>query len=466
MKKLLLSGLLAMAGAGSVFAQNELSNFTATGRGGVINTFATDYQAIGINPANLGRSGNALFAFSVGELGVGISSKSLTRDQLVKFIRSTDEKLTQDQKQEFAAAFNNQDALNINGDLTTLAISAQIPGFGGIAVSNRMRVSSHMALNKNSADILFLGKDAPIFANYNDGDPISISGTLNPTSMQMSLLNEWNVATGLTVLDFPSFKLQAGAGYKLIQGVGVLDVLIDENNVSAYSAFSPKFEVNYGDIVNDPNFNTSDIGSGFFKPVGKGHAFDLGLSAQIGKVVKAGVSVTDIGNMKWRGNLLVANDQYITKVTSNGINSFNFFKEVANIAGGGADSLFTYEPNKELVKNMPGKLRTGIGLKLSDKVEAGLDATFPLNSVAGNLPAPFVGVGVDYKIAPMLKLSSGVSTGAGYGVSVPLGATFVTSVYEFGIATRDIAGLVAQDNPYLSVAFGFLRFRFGATDTE
>jgi len=39
-------------------AQNELSNFSATGRGGVINTFASDYQVIGINPANLGRVPN------------------------------------------------------------------------------------------------------------------------------------------------------------------------------------------------------------------------------------------------------------------------------------------------------------------------------------------------------------------------------------------------------------------------
>jgi hypothetical protein len=447
-----------------VFAQNELSNFTATGRGGVINTFATDYQVIGINPANLGRSGHALFAFSVGEVGVGISSKSLTRDQLTKFIQSTNERLSQQQKQEFAAAFNNQDALNINGDVTTFALSGHIPGIGGIAVSNRLRVSSHMGLNKNSADILFLGKDAPVFANYKEGDLISIRETLSPTTMQVSFLNEWNVATGFKVLDLPSFKLQAGVGYKYIQGIGVIDILVDENTVSAYTAMSPRFEVNYGDIVNDPNFNTDDIGTGRFKPVGQGHAFDLGLSAQIGKIVKAGVSVTDVGNMKWRGNLLVANDQYITKVTSEGINTFNFFKEVANIVGGTSDSLFTYEPNKELVKNMPGKLRTGLGIKLSDKVEAGLDATFPLNSVAGNLPAPFVGVGVDYKILPLLKLSSGISTGAGYGTSIPLGVTFVTPVYEFGIATRDISGLFSQDNPYLSVAFGFLRFKFGATD--
>ena len=32
----------------------DVSNYSATGRGGVATTFATDYQTVGINPANLG----------------------------------------------------------------------------------------------------------------------------------------------------------------------------------------------------------------------------------------------------------------------------------------------------------------------------------------------------------------------------------------------------------------------------
>src|SRR5436190_2815456 len=101
MKKTLLTALLTVAAAGSLFAQNELSNFTATGRAGVINTFATDYQVIGINPANLGRSSNSLFAFSVAEVGAGVGSNALTHAQLNKFIYNSGDKLTQEEKQDF-----------------------------------------------------------------------------------------------------------------------------------------------------------------------------------------------------------------------------------------------------------------------------------------------------------------------------------------------------------------------------
>ena len=70
---LLTAGLLALPAA--AWAQTELSNFTATGRGGVATTFATDYQAIGINPANLGRRGGAIgWPLRIGEVGAGVSS--------------------------------------------------------------------------------------------------------------------------------------------------------------------------------------------------------------------------------------------------------------------------------------------------------------------------------------------------------------------------------------------------------
>ena len=45
--------LVLLTSAYSINAQFEGSSFTSTGRGGAT-TFATDYQAVGINPANLG----------------------------------------------------------------------------------------------------------------------------------------------------------------------------------------------------------------------------------------------------------------------------------------------------------------------------------------------------------------------------------------------------------------------------
>ena len=98
-------------------------------------------------------------------------------------------------------------------------------------------------------------------------------------------------------------------------------------------------------------------------------------------------------------------------------------EELANQFDRDDESLFSYETNKERKEGLPTKLRTGVGYRLSDLFEAGLDVTVPLNKVAGNFPSTFVGVGVDYKPVNWLRLSSGVGNGAGYGTSLPLGIT-------------------------------------------
>ena len=72
-----------------------------------------------------------------------------------------------------------------------------------------------------------------------------------------------------------------------------------------------------------------------------------------------------------------------------------------------------------------------------------------------------MGAGLDFKPVRWLRLSSGLSGGAGYGLSLPLGVSFLTPVYEAGISTRDVSGYFSEKSPYASLAAGFLRFRFG-----
>ncbi|WP_139925936.1 DUF5723 family protein [Hymenobacter sp. DG01] len=442
-----------------LYAQNELSNFTATGRGGVATTFATDYQAIGINPANLGRVGGATVAFTIGEFGVGAGSQSLTRQQLRRFITDTNQGLTLADKQELARAFTSDNALNFNADATTLALAVQLPVVGGIAISNRVRTAGHVGLNQNAAEITFLGRDAPIYASASAGNLPLVSEALAGTDIQLAVLNEFNLAWGTRLIDLPLFQLSAGAGYRYIQGVGIIDIRVQPGNLRAYSSMSPVFDIDYGSMVNNPSFNLQE-GSGLH-PVGKGHGFDLGLAAEVGKALRLGVAVTDLGHMTWEGNLLTANDQKLKRLKSEGVGSYNFFKEAAEIFATGTDSLFTYETGQERRAELPTKLRAGAGLRISEYFEAGLDVTLPLNNVAGNITTPFVGAGLDYKPTRWLRLSSGLTGGAGYGVSVPFGITLATKVYEAGISTRDVAGLLTSENPYLSAAGGFLRFKLG-----
>ncbi|RAK67123.1 DUF5723 family protein [Hymenobacter edaphi] len=462
--KLLLPGLalgaLALAPL-SLHAQNELSNFGSTGRGGVANTFVSDYQAIGINPANLARIGSPKFSIGLLQYGVGIGSQSLTREQMLRFVKRVDDKLTTAEKQELAKAFTSDNALNLNADVMTFGASVDLLGIGTVAISNQQRVVTHMGLNKNMAEILFLGKNAPIYQQYTSGTTIPLVSTaLQGTRLQMSWLNEFNVAFGRRLLDNDMFQLSAGVGYRYIEGVGVVDIRAEDGKLEAFGAVSPLFDINYGKLAQNPQFNYRQGGSGL-RPVGTGNGVDLGASMEIGKSLRLGLSVTDIGSMTWKGNLLTANDQKLKQLSSEGIGSYNLFKEVTQLVTAGTDSLFQYQPSASRSESLPTKLRAGAGLRISEYFEVGVDATLPMNDVAGNLPKPFVGAGVDYKPVRWLRLSSGLSGGAGYGFSLPLGLTLATKHYEAGISTRDLVGLFTSEHPYVSVAAGFLRFKFG-----
>ena len=173
-----VAALLALPAA--VRAQNELSNFTATGRGGVINTFATDYQSIGINPANLGRTGGALVAFSIGEVGLGAASRSLSKTLFRKIISDSGQAIDAAGKKELLEGMAGDNALNVNFDATSLAVSVRLPnGLGGVAISNRQRLGAHLALNRNAADYIVNGKNAASVQPYYPST-IGSTGTLPP----------------------------------------------------------------------------------------------------------------------------------------------------------------------------------------------------------------------------------------------------------------------------------------------
>ena len=470
-----LSLAVGLALPATAFAQNELSNFSATGRGGVINTFATDYQAIGINPANLGRRTNFRVAFTVGEVGAGIGSQSLSKTTFKHIIYDGSQAIGAAEKATLVNQLSGDNVLNLNIDTNLFALAITLPnGLGGLAFSSRQRVGGHLALNRNAADILINGQNAAVVKQYypvpnTSGTPTPtaanaplISTVLDGTSIQAAVTNEFNVAYGIQVYQNEAIKLSLGAGYRYIQGIGIADIRVSGGNLTAYTAFSPVFDINYSSVANKPNFNY-ESGSGL-KPVGHGNGFDAGVSAEIGKIFRFGASVTDMGSMTWTANVLEASDQKLQQTAATGVTTYDVLKEISNQFDTDKQNLFTYTTARERTAALPAKLRLGGGIRINKFFEAGLDVTAPLNKVAGNLTTTFVGLGVDYKPLSWLKLSSGVTGGAGYGKSLPLGLTFVTPVWEAGISTRDAVGLFSEDSPYSSVAFGVLRFKIGGSE--
>lgn len=459
MKKLWMLAAALVALHTTAQAQSEFNSASAVGRGGVINTFAHDYQAIGVNPANLGRSGSVV-SFTLLEGGVGISSQAFTHSIIKDFADNAEEMtLTMEDRQRYAKAFVSDNVLNVGADMHTFAISVSLPKIGGFAFSNRQRMLGHAGFNKNFSELLFLGQEAPIMQETSPNEVVYAGEIFEGTELKASWVNEWNLSYGRQVLNLPAFNLYAGVGYRYLQGLALYEFSAKSGQVRAYSASSPVLDIDYEAYLDDPSFNYNDA-DGLLSPVGKGHGFDVGLSAEMAKIVKLSISVTDIGKMRWTENLLEGQDNGFRLRDLETAEDYDF-EDMAEVAEQIVDTVLTFSAKDELRTDLPTRLRAGVGVKLGTKVELGLDYVRALNSTPGNLQEDFVGLGVDVMPAPFFRFSTGVSTGAGEKVNLPIGITFVTPVYEFGISTRDITAPFVEENPGASFAFAFMRFKIG-----
>ncbi|MDX5421357.1 MAG: DUF5723 family protein [Hymenobacteraceae bacterium] len=460
MKKILLLAAAFLAGQATVLAQTEHSSFSVVGRGGVMNTFVHDYQAIGVNPGNLGRS-TSIVSFTVLEGGVGASSQAFTRKTLRNFNESNaDGELTLAERMELAKAFTSDNVLNAGGDFNVFAISVSLPKIGGFAASNRQRMLSHAGFNKNFSELLFLGNEAEIYKQIDPNETVYVSDLFEGTEIKASWVNEWNFAYGREIIDLPLVNIYGGVGYKYLQGLALYEFSVQDRKLKSYSAASPVLDIDYEKYLDDPQFS-HQAADGLLNPVGRGHGFDVGFSAEIVKIVKVGVSVTDIGKMTWTENLLEGEDRGF-KLSNYPESADEYdYEKAYDIAETIIDSAIVFSPVSELRTDLPTRLRAGVGVKIGNKVEVGVDYVKALNSAPGNITQDFVGLGIDVMPTPFFRLSSGVSTGAGDKVNLPFGFAIVTPVYEFGISTRDVTAPFTKNNPGTSLAFGFLRFKIG-----
>lgn len=495
MRKLVFCGVLVCFNF-SVQAQIEGSSFTATGNAGAT-SFVTDYQAIGINPANLGWTSkfeNKKVAFGMNEFTFSIHSQALQKQELRDEFKSmwqnkSADSLTRDEKLQYAKDFTDL-GFAINANATSIGAAFTTDKFGGIGFRINDNFHYYSILGPTASEILFLGKTASYFDSLSIvdyyGDTTEIANdpsqynydTLNILSGFVSVPNpisditkgtdinaiwyrEYNLAYGRKIVDVEDkFAIYAGAGVKYLQGMFLLNIYSDEDEFTAYSATSPYFDIDYGSAAQgNPSAIQTQSGS-IPNAVGSGWGFDLGFNTIIGSKIKLATSIIDIGSMTWDGNVYTMKDTLLFDTESNGLESFDIASSFQSLLGD--NGVFEYEGEQELKVQLPTKFRFGASLALGEKIEVGIDYMQPLNDAPGNMERPMFGIGGDIKPLPFLKLSAGLLAGGNYDTQIPIGlGIFAPSgTYEFGIASRDAITFFAKNGPTLSLSMGFMRFRF------
>lgn len=477
----MVCGLVTWCTVSKVQAQTEASDFSRIGHAAFFTSNVSDYQCVGINPANLGfipttdlyrlsspmetgieRSRRPI-AFTFGELGVSIHSDALPKSGLIDMLLQTNSTVfTQAEKLEAAKAFADK-GIRFSIDVLVAGVSYQTDAAGGLALTVRERISGSFRFNKSASRLAFEGRHFDYFDSLAldwKGDtvgfarnPKKFSELFDGTRLSMLWFREIGLSYGLSVVRTDDFSVQFGVTGKYLMGYAYLDAYTSENALVAKSALSPVFGISYGNATT-PSF----IPGTDYESVGAGVGLDIGVTVQYGKWAFS-TSVIDMGAIHWTGNVFLAKDTILNGLSSTGFDSYNIFVEAPKITGDG--NYFKWDGLQTATSELPTRLRMGTSYQYSSRWKFGADAVIPVNTSSGALGQSIVTAGAEFRPTPWLNLGAGLGGGGNMGFFIPVSASVSVfeGLWEMGIASRDILLFVTNTQPVLGVTFGFMRFR-------
>jgi hypothetical protein len=452
--------IICVIAISSVQAQLEQSSFGSTGRGGTATSFVTDYQALGINPANLGFQTDYAFSLGLAEIGYGFYSEALVKDDVRAIIFNNEDTIGAEESQVLAQAFLNE-GLRFDIDVMPIGFSLRLPKVGTFAFSVTAHATYNTKFDGEAANIIFEGYN---YAEYFDtviydgsniygiaNEPLSLSQLFGDSEFKLDVNTSFNFGYGLKLFGSDeTISAYAGIGFKYILGYAYLDMHSDGSTITGTSALGL-------DILDLEAGVTNPITTSAAQPVGTGTGWDFGFSLKVRDGLTASASIIDVGKMKYTANVLQINDFVLDTVSFSGVTSTDPIEIISDMLN--EEELIQYSGLSEFEVNLPTKLRLGASVKLSESLNVGLDAVFPMNEVAGAFETPVIGMGAQLRILKVVNLSAGISAGGGYAYNIPAGIGFDFKFWELGFATRDALTWFGETSPNVSFAMGVLRFK-------
>lgn len=489
-RQILLSLLALVCIVNSAFSQSEGSAFTLTGMG-VSTPFARDYQTLGINPGNLDimPEYDRFGTIGLSEIGLSVYSQVFTKPELRQnLFQENIKEFSQSEQRDLALEFaKGENAFDI--DVMPFGMSIRTEKAGTFAFSFRDRVDFYAKLGPQVSEIMWLGYNASYFdslvvsTGLNQFDTIpndpnidpstlnivqgmtslanaqSLSELLQGTKFGFTWMREFNLGYGKRLFKSEELEIHGGLGLKMLVGQGMLDVVGSGGTATAFSALSPIFNIDYEDIADQ---NPSALGEDAppLKPVGFGFGLDFGTAVIYKEKFILSASVTDIGSITWDGNVYKMKDIDLLNFENSGLESANILEQVEQLNG--SDALLEWQGSQSRKTDLPSTVRAGFAYDNKELFKVGIDLVAPLSEDLANMQSVAIGVGGEFRPLPWIHLQAGFTQGGNYGTKIPVGVYFTVGqgVYEFGFASRDLVTFFRDNDPTISLATGFLRFRF------
>lgn len=486
---LFTSGLFCLLfSSTTLFAQIEGSAYNATGRAGVGTTMLTDYQALGVNPANIAIRYSETKNLTIGLLEGSASAflQGVTTDEINKFIQNDSDSLSGYERLKGASTFSGK-AFSANVDVTPIGLAYVNDNIGSFAFSVKTSFRYFMDFNLNFTQYAFSGatainlfpqlitgnqdtvaNDPNQYENYynNNGgikagynkNGLSLGTILNNSSYKLHWTTDYTLGYARKIISIDEqHAFYGGVAVKYVQGYGYVDISAKDGRISGVASYMPSLT----QLDSLLKINSGGSSSNY-KSVGQGIGFDIGGTLELFHDIRVGASVVNIGSITYRDNVYDVRDSVFTTVAYNS----DFL--------GGFDKIVKWTKRESVTVPLATQLRIGASMSFLEKrIQAGLDYVQPLNKAAGNYNTAVWAIGGDFFVLRWLRLSTGTtiggniaSTSQGYKtrVAVPFGIGIVLGEdggFEMGISTRDVTTLFnGKSSPLYSAAIGLVRLRF------
>jgi len=442
--RMLLCGVLSAALCATAAEGAERSNVRGIGMARTFVALSRGLDAAGINPACLGAPDSGIIAFSVVPVGVHVGSEFLDYDLYNSYFTGVETDgqrvgryLSTSDKEKILSAFQT--------DVARSSAEAELRLFGFL-----LRLGRTSSLAFTVTEQLGVVADIPrdymsfLFNGNLPGSQFDFAGT----RVKASWRRDYAFSFGARVAESPLLgALSIGAAAKLVQGYWYYEVerfntrLITANNGTLTGTVDFLARQVGGRLIN----GNSDEGYNLFpEAAGSGVGFDIGMASQVTRFFSFGVSVTDIGRVRWSKEVEEVRAES-TMVVDDPLDA-NQRDAIESVIKGKRN------PGTAFTTGLPTTLRVGVALAvhklpafgaMPGELLVGLDYNQGLRELPGTTKKPRASIGLEYKPNGWVLLRSGVSLGGTDHFNVAFGVGVHVGPFGFDIASENTGWLFA-----------------------
>jgi len=410
-------------------------------------TFTTnfrDYDALGINPANIAAHWrpDKRVSFGLVSTNMLLYSRGIKTDlihggglgRLTEVSHWVDDILIE------------RNALNF--DNTVLGINVNTKKSGCFAFSLKNNVYMETEVNGVLEELDFEGAEfeniADIIMQTMEDNPANLNNT-DPSYIKLNMVNEFNLGYSRKLINQKKFKLYGGAGVKYLMGFADLGLEFNGQSVAGYYALSSLLPEGWED-ENIAAQVKSD------KKFGHGFGGSLGASMKYDKV-RAGISVIDLGFMRWPSKSIYITQQDVVMETL----TQDDVKEAVN------NVLKNSQRNENGVELLPAKMIVGGSYDVHRYVSFYMDVVTPLYHSSKGLTNPTVGAGTWLSLKDYVTLKTGPTLVTRKLVTIPLFISFFggrNKSFEMSLGTNDLVSFFKAKREYMNFQTALMKFHF------